>query len=366
MLSSLITMMKPLAEVLIDWYGKNKRDLPWRKTNDAYQVWVSEIMLQQTRVETVIPYFLKWINKFPTVQSLAAASEEEVLLCWEGLGYYSRARNMHCTAMIMVENNQGIFPESPEQLQKLPGIGSYTASAVASICFQIPVLALDANGKRVFARLIDLDVPVSTSAARRKIEEFAVNLLENVNAGDFNQAVMDLGSLICLPVEPKCKDCPVANYCDALKNKTQAIRPVLKTKKNIPLYQVVAAAIQDDSGNYLLAKRPKGGMLPGLWEFPGGKLEAGEDDSTALKREIREELDTGVRVGALIGSYRHAYTHFKVHVRAYYCTLDGQMPRALEAQELVWVQPEEMGGYAMGKVDRLISHDLQKKVRDNT
>ncbi len=356
--------VKSLADVLIDWYAKNKRDLPWRKAGDAYRVWVSEIMLQQTRVETVIPYFLKWIDKFPTLQSLAAASEEEVLLYWEGLGYYTRVRNMHHTARIMLEEHRGIFPESPEQLQALPGIGAYTANAIASICFQKPALALDANGKRVFSRLMDLDLPVSTSAAKGKIEKFAANMLEKVNAGDFNQAVMDLGSLICLPAEPRCEDCPVADYCGSLKNKTQALRPVLKKKQAVPLYQVVAAAIQDDSGRYLLAKRPKGGMLPGLWEFPGGKLEAGEDDLTALKREIREELDTGVFIGALIGSYRHAYTHFKVQVRAYLCTLDGETPRALEAQELVWVQPHGMGGYAMGKVDRLISRDLLKKTQD--
>jgi A/G-specific adenine glycosylase len=211
---------------------------------------------------------------------------------------------------------------------------------------------------------MNLDLPVSISRAKKKIENFAVDFLKNINAGDFNQAIMDLGSSICIPIEPKCEDCPVVDYCEAKKNHTQAVRPVIMKKKAIPLYQVVAAAICDTSGCYLLAKRPKGGMLPGLWEFPGGKVERGEDDPTALKREIREELNTSVILGDLIGSSRHAYTHFKVQVRTYQCTLDGKMPQALEAQELVWVKPEEMGAYAMGKVDRLISYDLKKHVQD--
>ena len=356
--------MKSFEVVLIDWYSKNKRHLPWRENEGTYRVWVSEIMLQQTRVDTVIPYYLKWMQRFPTIYDLAAASEEEVLLCWEGLGYYSRVRNMHHTAKLLVKENQGEFPKTPQQLLKLPGIGSYTANAIASICFHVPVLALDANGKRVFARLMNLDLLVSTSRAKKKIENFTVDFLKNINAGDFNQAIMDLGSSICIPIEPKCEDCPVAGYCEAMKNHTQASRPVLLKKKAIPLYQVVAAVIRDTSGCYLLAKRPKGKMLPGLWEFPGGKVERGEDDPTALKREIQEELNTSVILGDLVGSYRHAYTHFKVRVRAYHCTLDGKMPRALEAQELVWVKPEEMGGYAMGKVDRLISYDLTKIVQD--
>ncbi len=352
--------MKPLNAVLLDWYQKNKRDLPWRKTNDAYHVWVSEIMLQQTRVDTAIPYYLKWIKRFPTIRDLSVASEEKVLLYWEGLGYYSRVRNMHLTAKILVEENQSQFPQSLIQLQKLPGIGSYTANAIASICFHAPVLALDANGKRVFARLMDLELLISTSRAKGRIEEFAEDLLAGINAGDFNQAIMDMGSSICLPGMPRCEVCPLTDHCQAFINHTQTLRPILQKKKAIPLFQVVAAAIQDKAGCYLLAKRPKGGMLPGLWEFPGGKVEKGEDDPTALKREIQEELGTSVFVGIEIGSYRHAYTHFKVVVRAYHCTLDGKMPQALEAQELAWVKQEDMNGYAMGKVDRLISCDLKK------
>ncbi len=350
--------MQTLSDALLGWYKKNKRNLPWRAENDAYRVWVSEIMLQQTRVEMAIPYYTKWMQRLPTVSDLAHATEEEVLLLWEGLGYYIRVRNMLRTAKILVEQYEGNFPHSPEILRKLPGIGEYTANAISSICFHTPVAALEANGKRVFARLLDLDEPVSTNQAKRKIEQFAMNSLEKVDTGDFNQAIMDLGSSICVPLEPKCQNCPLPSFCGAYHQNTQNLRPVLKKKKAIPLYQVVAAAISDEAGCYLLAKRPKGGMLPGLWEFPGGKVEKGEDDLTALQREIREELNTTVSTGTLIGSYRHAYTHFKVEVRAYRCSLTGATPQALEAQELVWAKCEEMDHFAMGKVDRLISRDL--------
>jgi len=350
--------MQIISSVLLGWYEKNKRNLPWRGEKDAYLVWVSEIMLQQTRVETVIPYYRAWQKVFPSVYDLANAPEEEVLLLWEGLGYYARARNMHHAAQALVNEFEGIFPRSPEALRKLPGVGEYTANAIASICFQVPVVAMDANVKRVLARLLDLNVPISSQSAKMEIKEFATNLLADVNAGDFNQAIMDLGSLVCLPLDPKCHACPLMDYCGAYKQNTQNQRPAMEKKKAIPLYQVVAAAISNESGRYLLAKRPKGGMLPGLWEFPGGKVEDGEDDHTALQREIREELNTTVSVGNLIGSYRHAYTHFKVAVRAYLCRLSGPMPQALEAQDLIWVRCDEMAQFAMGKVDRLISRDL--------
>jgi len=354
--------VQTLSSSLIAWYQKNKRDLPWRETKDAYSVWVSEIMLQQTRVETVIPYYQNWMQKFPTLQTLAQASEEDVLLQWEGLGYYSRVRNLHHTAQILVQQNSGAVPESIDELKKLPGIGDYTASAIASISFRAKVVALDANGKRIFARLLDVDMPVSSGQAKKQILRFAADQIEQVDAGDFNQAIMDLGSMICLPRRPRCRICPIRNFCIAYQRDTQNIRPVLEKKKAIPLYHVVAAVITDGDDRFLLAKRPRGGMLPGLWEFPGGKIEQGEDDQSALQREIREELDAAISVGELVGSYKHAYTHFRVIVRAYYCSVNGKLPRAVEAQELAWVKCEDIAGFAMGRVDRWISHDICRGV----
>jgi A/G-specific adenine glycosylase len=350
--------MQALPHQLLEWYRKNKRSLPWRAEKDAYRVWVSEIMLQQTRVDTVIPYYQKWMQRFPTVSDLAEASEEDVLLLWEGLGYYSRARYMQNAAKVIRDDHRGLFPRTVEELRRIPGIGEYTARAIASICFQAPVATLEANGKRVFSRLLDLDLPVTTTQAKKTMEQFATSQIDEKNAGDFNQAIMDLGSMLCLPKEPKCAICPIKGFCKAFERHTQHLRPVMERKKAIPLVHVVAAAISDEKGHYLLAKRPKGGMLPGLWEFPGGKVEKGEDDSTALSREIKEELDTAVSIGDCIGTYRHAYTHFKVEVRAYHCSLNGPIPRPMEAQELIWALCADMECYAMGKVDRLISHDL--------
>jgi A/G-specific adenine glycosylase len=351
-------MLDEIAPALLKWYEKAGRSMPWRGASDPYLIWVSEIMLQQTRVDTVIPYYLRWIQEFPTVYALASASEETVLLLWEGLGYYNRAKNMHLTAQTIVEQFQGEFPRTPQELRKLPGIGEYTANAIASICFAFPAVALDANIKRVLARLSDLDEPLENRSALIKLAQFAADLIMDGHAGDFNQALMDLGAMICLPSGPRCSACPLQNYCAAFIHHTQNQRPVLRPKKPIPEYQVVAAIISNGDGTFLLAKRPKGGMLPGLWEFPGGKVEVGENDGAALQREIVEELGTSISIGALIGSYKHAYTHFKVVVRAYRCQLQGPPPQALEAQQLVWARCEEMAQFAMGKVDRMISCDL--------
>lgn len=359
-------MKNGITRALLDWYGRSKRGMPWRGEKDPYVIWVSEIMLQQTRVDTVIPYYLRWIEEFPTVYALASASEEGVLLLWEGLGYYARVRNMHLTAKKIVQQLHGEFPRTPDELQELPGIGEYTANAIASICFDFPAVALDANIKRVLARLVDLDEPLANKTALNKLEQFAGNLIIDANAGDVNQALMDLGAMICLPSEPVCSICPVQNYCVAFNHHTQHERPVLRPKKLIPEYQVVAAAISTSTGNgmFLLAKRPNGGLLPGLWEFPGGKVEEGENDLQALQREIMEELDTHISVDFMLGAYKHAYTHFKVVVRAYHCQLQGPPPKALEAQELAWVRCDEMNRFAMGKVDRLISRDLCSSVSE--
>lgn len=357
-LDSLYIPMHKISNALLKWYRIHRRTLPWRGETDPYLVWVSEIMLQQTRVETVIHYYLKWKERFPTLQSLALASEEDVLLLWEGLGYYSRARNLHSAAQLINEQMGGKMPQDITQLRSLPGIGEYTAHAIASICFNVPVIALDANIKRIFARLLDLEDPVTSPSSKASMKELGERLLHEVNAGDLNQAFMDLGSLVCLSGNPVCTQCPLNRSCISYKNGTPAERPVVTKKKGIPTYRVVAAAIQKESGLFLLAKRPKGGLLAGLWEFPGGKVEMGEDDAAALVREIHEELNTTITVGSMVGEYRHAYTHFKVVVRAFLCEITGPDPQAVEAQKIKWVPCERMQNFAMGKVDRQITHAL--------
>jgi A/G-specific adenine glycosylase len=314
-------------------------------------------MLQQTRVETVIPYFERWMARFPNVNALAAASEQQVLAAWEGLGYYSRARNLYRAAQIVMEENGGELPRDIPSLQRLPGIGRYTAGAIASIAYVLDKPTLDGNLRRVFARLFDMREPANMPVGEKILWELAAEHLPRGRAGDYNQALMDLGATVCTPRAPDCAACPVNDLCRAHALGVQEERPVLKPKPAPPHYTVTAAVIRRE-GKYLLARRPQKGLLGGLWEFPGGKVEAGESLESALRREIREELGVAIRVGEPFGVYRHAYTHFRFTLHAFVCYLNGDEPRALEAGGLSWVSPSELSAYPMGKVDRQIARRL--------
>jgi len=350
-------MSVSIADDLLRWYDGNARALPWRGHPDPYAVWISEIMLQQTRVETVIPYFLRWMERFPGVAALAAASEQDVLAVWEGLGYYSRARNLHRAARLLVEEHQGQLPRSRAGLERLPGIGRYTAGAIASMAFGQDEPALDANIRRVLARVFDVDLPARSPQGETRLWELARQVLPPGRAGDFNQALMDLGSAVCTPHNPACLICPLNAHCRAYQLGIQELRPVLDQKAPVPHYTVTAAIIHRD-GQVLLARRPSKGLLGGLWEFPGGKLEAGESLPQGLEREIREELGVGIRVGQPFGVYQHAYTHFKVTLHAFFCRLQAGEPQALHASELAWAAPSTLETYPMGKIDRQIARRL--------
>ncbi len=352
--------MNSLAQKLLDWYARHARQLPWRGHPEAYAVWVSEIMLQQTRVETVIPYFERWMKRFPTVAHLAAASEQEVLALWEGLGYYSRARNLHKAARIVAAEYGGQLPREPASLRRLPGIGRYTAAAIASIAFGVDAATLDGNLKRVFARLFDVEEPADSPAGEKRLWALAEAHLPSGRAGDYNQALMDLGATICLPRAPRCLLCPLSELCQARAGGLQEARPVQTPKKEMPHYTVAAAVIRRE-GRVLLAKRPAGGLLGGLWEFPGGKVEPGESLPEALRREIGEELGAEIQVGAPFGVYRHAYTHFRITLHAFLCTLNGVEPRALQPEAIAWVDIPALIAYPMGKVDRLIARRLMNE-----
>ncbi|PKN98709.1 MAG: A/G-specific adenine glycosylase [Chloroflexi bacterium HGW-Chloroflexi-4] len=344
---------------LISWYAIHARPMPWRSKTDAYSIWVSEIMLQQTQVNTVIPYYESWMRKFPTVQALAAANEHEVLNAWEGLGYYSRARNMLKSARIVIENLQGQFPSSAADLVKLPGIGRYTAAAISSIAFGANEAVLDGNVKRVLSRVFEISEEVNTPEGEKKLWLLAAELLPKGEASAYNQAVMDLGATICTPKSPDCTGCPVNSICSSYKNNSQDNFPVMREKQPVPHINVVAAIIRQN-GLVLIARRPSKGLLGGLWEFPGGKLEEGESHAEALVREIREELGCDVIATRKCGDYRHAYTHFKVTLEAWFAEINGDQPSALEASEIRWVKIEDLGNYPMGKIDRSISNDLMK------
>ena len=353
---------KTIQKQLLDWYRRNGRDLPWRGARDPYAVWVSEVMLQQTRVESVIPYYERWMRAFPDVTSLARAPQDEVLKQWEGLGYYSRARNLHKAADLIVSDFGGRLPDTAEKLRELPGVGEYIAGAIASIAFGMPEPALDGNGLRVLARLSGYDLPVNTARGKRELGEVLRGLLPAEGAGEFNQAIMDLGAGVCLPRNPRCNDCPLAGVCAAFAQGRQDELPVRRSKKATPHYEVVAAVIVEE-GRTLIDKRSPDGLLGGLWEFPGGKVEEGEGLSEALERELMEELGVRAQAGEKLGVYRHAYTHFSVTVHAFFTVIIGGTPRALQAEKVEWVEIERLGDYAMGKVDRSIAGDLEKSIR---
>jgi A/G-specific adenine glycosylase len=350
-----------IGKKILSWYELNRRDLPWRRHPSPYTVWVSEIMLQQTRVETVIPYFQRWIERFPSVEALAQASLQSVLAAWEGLGYYSRARNIHKTAQMIVAQYGGRLPDDLAALRSLPGIGRYTAGAIASIAFGKDAPALDGNIRRVLARLFNVSEPARSPAGERRLWELAGAHLPLGSAGDFNQGLMDLGATICTPQAPDCQRCPLSEDCMAYKSGRQAQLPVAASKVAIPHHTVTAAVIERE-GQVLITQRPASGLLGGLWEFPGGKAQPGEDLADCLQREIKEELEAEIQVGDPFGEYRHAYTHFRVTLHAFLCQLcEGRPPRAVQVQDLRWVRPEDLANYPMGKIDRQIARRLNER-----
>jgi A/G-specific adenine glycosylase len=246
---------------LLSFYDSSRRELPWRTSADPYRVLVSEFMLQQTRVETVIPYYERWLQRFPHVEALANASIDDVLKQWEGLGYYSRARNLHRAAQLVRERHRSCIPASYHELKKLPGIGEYTASAVASIAFRQPYAAVDGNVRRVLSRVFDLE------AGPLQLQSYANRLLDQKRPGDFNQAMMELGATLCTPRSPACTTCPVRRLCRAHRNQTVHLRPAAKVRKELPVERVnTLVAVHNDE--VLVAQRPPRGLLAGLWEFP--------------------------------------------------------------------------------------------------
>ena len=349
----------PITETLLHWYHNNARQLPWRAIPSPYRTLVSEIMLQQTRVETVLPYFKRWMQTFPDIFHLAEAEEQQVLKLWEGLGYYSRARNLHKAAKAIVENHNGEIPKTIEELKKLPGIGPYTAGAIASIAFDQPAIAIDGNIRRVISRLGNIATLLASPEFEFACQEMLTALLPQKGAGDFNQALMDLGATICTPKSPACLICPISKHCMAFTEGTQEKLPVRKEKAPTPHY-IVTAGIMRQENKVLLCQRPDQKLLGGLWEFPGGKQEQDESLAQALIRELQEELEIEVRVGEEIGVYEHAFTHFRITLHAFFCTIASGTPTPVEAQDMQWVSLTDIDQYPMGKVDRLIANQLKK------
>jgi A/G-specific adenine glycosylase len=320
-------------------------------------------MLQQTQIDTVKPYYAAFLSAYPTVHDLAAAPLDDVLKLWEGLGYYSRARNLHKAAQMVSRQMGGQFPRTAEGLQELPGVGRYTSGAVASIAFDERAPVLDGNVIRVLARLYDISDDVKQTATKKRLCALAEDLLPAQHPGDYNQALMELGQAICRPKAPDCPACPVAAHCLARERGTQDERPVKAKRAPTPHYDVAAGMVWNDAGQVLIAQRPLDGLLGGLWEFPGGKQEDGEALPSCLKRELREELAIEVEVGELFVVVKHAFTHFKITLHAFTCTYveNGASPQALGVKDFAWVAPDELDAYSFGKADREVIAELKRR-----
>ncbi len=339
-----------LRRGLLTWFRREARDLPWRRTKDPYAVWLSEIILQQTRVDQGTPYYERFLAAFPNVHSLAAASDAQVLKLWEGLGYYSRARNLHRAAKILSRERGGEFPTTAKSWQSLPGVGRYTAGAIASIAFDESVAVLDGNVIRVLSRVFNVEESTDEAATRNRLWEMAEALVPAKAPGNFNQAVMELGARICTPRQPACPDCPIRRQCEAFAEGVHEQRPVRKKKAATPHREYVVAVIPKN-GRYLLAQRPAKGLLGGMWEFPAGTVRSGETHPAALVRVTREDFGLKIRAGGLVAVVNHAYSHFKVTLNVYHCEWLAGTPQATEHVQTKWVPRSHFPRYAFPKAN---------------
>lgn len=354
--------------LLLDWFAANQRDLPWRRDYDPYAVWVSEIMAQQTQMDRVVAYFNRFTARFPDVAALARAAENDVLKAWEGLGYYSRARNLLRAAQIIMAEHGGRFPERLEAIRALPGIGDYTAGAIASIAFGADAVAVDANVLRVLARVCDIDVPVKEPAGKARVLELARAVLPAGRARDFNQALMELGALACRPRNPDCPACPVRAVCQARHLDIVADRPVLTRTPDItPL--LVATGVLAHAGRIFIQKRLPAGAWANLWEFPGGRIEAGETPDAAIVREYVEETAFDTRVAAKLAVIRHGYTTYRVTLHCFLLRLGDDYdasvlprPALTAAQESLWVAPDELSRFAFPAGHRKLIDQLSQSL----
>ncbi len=357
----LSTIANPaISAALLDWFDQLQVELPWRGSRDPYRIWLSEIMLQQTRIAAVEGYYARFLLRFPTIEALAKASIDEVLKSWEGLGYYSRARNLHRLAIIVVNELHGQFPATAEALQGLPGIGRYTAAAIASIAFHERVAVLDGNVIRVLARLYDWAEDITDTRSQKQLWHSAESLLPTERVGDYNQALMDLGRLVCVPRRPACEACPLQTQCLAHAYHTTAQRPVKKPKAPVREVRVVAAVLRDQENRLLLVQRPPEGLLGGLWSLPGGFCEPDEPLIEGLQRLLRESLSLEIKVAAQLAQATQTLTHLRLTVRAFDGEITAGAPTANGVAAFAWASPADIEAYSFGKADREIVNSLEQ------
>ncbi|NEQ50999.1 MAG: A/G-specific adenine glycosylase [Leptolyngbya sp. SIO3F4] len=352
-----------LRQDLLTWYDNQGRDLPWRRTRDPYAIWISEIMLQQTQVKTVLPYYERWLTIFPTVVDLAKADQQSVLKAWEGLGYYARARNLHKTAQLIVEQHNGLFPKEFEYAIALPGIGRTTAGGILSAAYDLPLAILDGNVKRVLARLVALPKP--PAKAINQLWQLSEQILDPQHPRDFNQAIMDLGATLCTRHRPSCLLCPWQNHCTAYCQNLQSELPMSEAKAPLPHKQIGVAVIYGSDGRILIDRRKQEGLLGGLWEFPGGKIEPNETVEDCVKREINEELGIEIAVNDRLITVNHAYSHFKVTLNVFNCTHVSGEPQTIECDEVKWVTLDEIDSYPFPKANSQIIDAIKERANQN-
>ncbi|HEX9205053.1 MAG TPA: A/G-specific adenine glycosylase [Candidatus Deferrimicrobiaceae bacterium] len=339
-----------ISAALLRWFRKEGRRMAWRETRDPYRIWVSEIMLQQTRVETVAPYYGRFLARFPDVRTLAAAAPDEVMKAWEGLGYYARARNLQKAARTVMERYGGEIPGTVEELEGLPGIGRSTAGAIAAIAFGVDAPVLDANASRVVARLFGIRGDPRAAGVRSALWDLSGRMVARGKGRDTALAAMDLGATVCSPRSPRCGGCPVRGFCVAFREGIQEAIPPRAARRTVPRHDVVAALFRRPDGALLLVRRPPEGLLGGLWAFPSGRRAPGESLEEALRRALREKLRLRARIQRKVGAVSHAYSHYRITLHGYLCVPGaGAVPSGERAG---WFLPGGKTRYALPRADR--------------
>jgi A/G-specific adenine glycosylase len=353
-----------IAEILLTWYKGCKRDLPWRKDKDPYKIWVSEVMLQQTRVEAVKPYFERWMDRFPTLESLAAAEEEEVVRHWQGLGYYSRARNLLQGVREVSESYDGQVPETKKEITALSGVGDYTAGAILSIAYNKKEAAIDGNVLRVFSRLYCVEEDISTPGAKKIIRELVNKEIPEDHPGDFNQALMDLGAAICIPKTPRCALCPLGTYCCARSKGLEGKLPV-KKKKTPPRQVRLMAGVIRQGDTFLLHQRPAKGLLAGMWEFPTVEIKTAEDVMDTFRKIMWEETGQEIELERWLLQCTHIFSHRQWDISFYYCIVrqGNQVPAG---KRLQWIHRQEWANLSFaGPHRKMEKYLMERNHQDN-
>ena len=362
---------------LLEWFRENGRYwIPWKLKKDGsvprsgesispYGIWIAEVMLQQTQLKVVIPYWKKWMKVFPTLSCLAEADLENLLMIWQGLGYYSRAKRIHQSSKILVEfvgKNRDQDPDSwPNQIDKwmsLPGIGRSTAGSIISSAFDLPTPILDGNVKRILSRLLAIER--KSIKDERKLWEFSSLLIERLSPRDFNQALMDLGAIICTPKKPSCSSCPLQNFCVAYTKYDPEDFPKKEMTKIKPLQEIGIGLVFNQKGELLIDQRLESSSMGGMWEFPGGKKIPNESIEKTIERELKEELGIIVTVGEKLLSFEHAYTHKKLYFTVHICAWISGQPKPLASQKLLWVSPDKLFDFPFPAANTKIISELHK------